>query len=123
MQTQTLQVGAESFKVSVHEAATISFRGGSGWSSRGRHATLLGALAESGCTVVAPHFERLASPVPSEADLTLRARRLSLALDAFVQPGTTAVGVSGQKFTRLPPATIFHLDTFLISLPPLLTPL
>lgn len=96
MQTQTLQDGAESFRVSVHEAARISpvvlFAVGAGGQPE-RHATLLNALAESGCTVVAPHFERLASPVPSEADLALRARRLSLALDAFVQPGTTATGV------------------------------
>lgn len=96
MQTQTLQDGAESFKVSVHEAEKISpvvlFAVGAGGQPE-RHATLLDVLTESGCTVVAPHFERLASPVPSEADLTLRARRLSLALDAFVQPGTTAAGV------------------------------
>ena len=96
MQTQTLQDGSESFEVSVHEAARISpvvlFAVGAGGKPE-RHATLLDALAKSGCTVVAPHFERLASPVPSEVDLTLRARRLSLALDAFVQPGTTAVGV------------------------------
>jgi hypothetical protein len=96
MQTQTLQDGSESFEVSVHEAERISpvvlFAVGAGGKPE-RHATLLDALAKSGCTVVAPHFERLASPVPSEADLTLRARRLSLALDAFVQPGTTAAGV------------------------------
>ena len=96
MQTQTLQDGSESFEVSVHEAARISpvvlFAVGAGGKPE-RHATLLDALAKSGCTVVAPHFERLASPVPSEVDLTLRARRLSLALDAFVQPGTTPVGV------------------------------
>ena len=96
MQTQTLQDGSESFEVSVHEAVRISpvvlFAVGAGGKPE-RHATLLDALAKSGCTVVAPHFERLASPVPSEVDLTLRARRLSLALDAFVQPGTTAVGV------------------------------
>lgn len=96
MQRQTLQDGAESFKVSVHEAARISpvvlFAVGAGGQPE-RHTTLLNALAESGCTVVAPHFERLASSVPSEADLTLRARRLSLALDAFVQPGATAAEV------------------------------
>ena len=96
MQTQTLQDGSESFEVSVHEAARISpvvlFAVGAGGKPE-RHATLLDTLAKSGCTVVAPPFERLTSPVPSEADLTLRARRLSLALDAFVQPGTTAVGV------------------------------
>ena len=96
MQTQTLQDGAESFKVSVSEAERVSpvvlFAVGAGGQPE-RHATLLNTLAEAGCTVVAPHFERLASPVPSEADLILRARRLSLALDAFVQSGTTAAGV------------------------------
>lgn len=96
MRTQTLQDGAESFKVSVFEAATNSpvvlFAVGAGGQPE-RHATLLGALAESGCTVIAPHFERLASPIPSEEDLTLWARRLSLALDAFAQPGTTVAGV------------------------------
>lgn len=50
-------------------------------------------MAQAVCTVVAPHFERLASPVPSEAELTLRARRLSHALDAFVQRGATVVDV------------------------------
>ncbi len=96
MQTNKLHDGAESFKVSVHEASRTSsvvlFAVGAGGQPE-RHATLLDTLVESGCTVVSPHFERLASPVPTEEELTLRARRLSLALDAFVQPGTTATGV------------------------------
>jgi predicted dienelactone hydrolase len=96
MQTQALQDGPESFEVSVYEATTFSpvvlFAVGSGGQPE-RHSSLLGSLAKSGFTVVAPHFERLTSPVPSETDLILRARRLSLTLDAFVQPGTTAAGV------------------------------
>jgi alpha-beta hydrolase superfamily lysophospholipase len=96
MLTQTLQDGADSFKVSIHETATNSpvvlFAVGAGGQPE-RYATLLDALATSGCTVVAPHFERLASPVPREEELTLRARRLSLALDAFVQPAARAIGV------------------------------
>jgi hypothetical protein len=96
MRTQTLQDGSESFKVSVREttgsSTVVLFAVGSGGNPE-RHVTLLEALTESGCTVVAPHFQRLASPVPTEAELTLRARRLSLALDEFSQPGTTAVGV------------------------------
>jgi len=96
MRTQTLQDGAESFIVSVYEAAenspVVLFAVGAGGQPE-RHATLLNALAESGCAVVAPHFERLASPIPTEADLTLRARRLSLTLDTFVQSGATAAGV------------------------------
>lgn len=96
MQTKTLQDGVETFEVLVHQTTKISaavlFAVGSGGQPE-RHATLLDSLADSGFMVVAPHFERLASPVPSEAALTLRARRLSLALDAFVQPGATVAGV------------------------------
>jgi hypothetical protein len=59
---QTLQDGAESFIVSVHEAAgdlpVVLFAVGAGGQPE-RYATLLNTLAESGCTVVAPHFERL----------------------------------------------------------------
>lgn len=94
--TQTLQDGSESFEVSVREAHELSpvvlFAVGAGGNPE-RHATLLEALAESGCTVVAPHFQRLTSPVPTEAELTLRARRLCLALSALAQPNSTVVGV------------------------------
>lgn len=95
MQTQKLQDGAESFEVSVFEATSVSqvvlFAVGSG-GDPARHSSLLGSLAKSGFTVVAPHFERLTSPMPNETDLILRARRLSLALDAFAQPGAKVAG-------------------------------
>lgn len=96
MLTQTLQDGADLFEVSVRKAATgspvVLFSVGSGGQPE-RLTTLLNALAESGCTVVAPHFERLASTTPTEEELILRARRLSLALDAFVEPAARAIGV------------------------------
>lgn len=96
MLIQALQDGTESFKVSVYEASENSsvmlFAVGSGGQPE-RHTTLLQALIESGCTAVAPHFERLVWPFPSEVDLKLRARRLSLTLDAFVRPGVKAIGV------------------------------
>ena len=96
MQTKILQDGAESFKVMVHKATinspVVLFAVGAGGQPE-RYATLLDTLVESGCMIVAPHFDRLASSVPREEELTLRARRLSLALDAFVQPGITAAGV------------------------------
>lgn len=96
MQTKVLQDGAGSFDVSVHESTTASsvvlFAVGSGGQPE-RHSSLLSSLAESGFTVVAPHFERLTSQMPSETELTLRASRLSLTLDAFVQPGKTVAGV------------------------------
>lgn len=96
MQTKILQDGSESFDVSVHEATinspVVLFAVGAGGQPE-RYTTLVETLAESGCMIVAPHFERLASPNPREEELTLRTRRLSLALDAFVQPGITAAAV------------------------------
>jgi predicted dienelactone hydrolase len=96
METQSLQDGTEAFEVSIYEAASgspvVLFAVGSGGQPT-RHISLLDSLAKSGFTVVAPHFERLTSPMPSETDLILRARRSSLALDAFVQPGATVAGV------------------------------
>lgn len=97
MQTHVLKDGTESFNVSVHQTAimhspAVLFAVGAGGQPE-RYTTLLQKLVESGCTVIAPHFERLASPFPSESDLTLRARRLSLALNSFLPPGQAAVGV------------------------------
>lgn len=96
MQILTLPDGVEAFSVSIHEAAASApaalFAAGAGGQPE-RYSTLLAALIESGCTVIAPHFERLTSLFPSEAELTLRARRLSLALNSTLRPGQTAVGV------------------------------
>lgn len=94
--TQTLHDGSELFKVSVIEGAmpspVVLFAVGAGGQPE-RYTTLISVLSDAGCTVIAPHFERLTSPVPSETELTLRARRLSLALDAFAPIGTTVMGV------------------------------
>ena len=96
MLTQTLQDDRDSFEVSVRPAAAgspiILFSVGSGGQPE-RHASLLGALAEAGCMVVAPHFERLASTTPTNEELTVRARRLTLALDAFIEPSERVIGV------------------------------
>lgn len=96
MLTQTLQDDRDSFEVSVRRAAAgsrvVLFSVGSGGRPE-RHASLLDALAEAGCTVVAPHFDRLASTTPTNEELTVRARRLTLALDAFTEPSERVVGV------------------------------
>jgi len=96
MLTQTLQDGGSSFEVSERKAApgspVVLFSVGSGGQPQ-RLSTLLDALIESGCTVIAPHFERLASTAPTEEELTLRARRLTLALDAFAEPSARVIGV------------------------------
>jgi len=61
----TLTDGAESFAVTVLEAAapvrTVLFAVGAGGDPK-RHLPLLTSLAERSCTVVAPHFERPLDP-------------------------------------------------------------
>jgi hypothetical protein len=93
---RALNDGAESFEITTIEAADPSrivlFAVGAGGDPR-RHRPLLTSLADHGCTVVAPHFERLVSPIPAESDLLLRARRLRLALDSVMQPGLPVAGV------------------------------
>jgi len=60
----SLTDGAEAFDVTVLEAAgarrMVLFAVGGGGNPE-RHLPLLTSLAEHGCTVVAPHFERLTS--------------------------------------------------------------
>jgi pimeloyl-ACP methyl ester carboxylesterase len=68
------------------------FAAGSGGNPE-RHLPLLASLAEHGCSVVAPHFERLASPQPTEEELLGRARRLRLALDFAARPDLPVTGV------------------------------
>ncbi len=96
MRKLSLTDGSESFDVSVIEAdaavRVVLFAVGGG-GDPDRHLPLMMSLAERGCTVVAPHFERLVSPTPTEADLLLRARRLRLALDSVAQTGASAAGV------------------------------
>lgn len=96
MSTLTLTDGSESFEVTVLESTlnsnVVLFAVGAGGNPE-RHLPLLTALVESGCTVVAPHFERLISPIPTESELLIRAQRLTLALNAIAQPGSTVAGV------------------------------
>ncbi len=91
----TLRDGTGSFNVTALEtdrpSRVVVFAVGGG-GDPGRHLPLLEALAENGCTVVAPHFDRMVTPSPAESDLLLRARRLRLALDS-VPPGLPAAGV------------------------------
>jgi len=64
MLTERLNDGDDQFDVSLHEAAgnspLVIFAVGSGGQPE-RYATLLESFAAAGCTVIAPHFARLAS--------------------------------------------------------------
>lgn len=96
----SLTDGAASFDVTVLAPASPSrvvlFAVGGGGDPE-RHLPLLQALAARGSTVVAPHFERFASPVATDEVLLLRARRLRIALDAVARPGFSVIGV-GHSF-------------------------
>jgi pimeloyl-ACP methyl ester carboxylesterase len=96
MHQRSLQDGEESFEVmlweSKHAVRTVLFAVGAGGNPQ-RHQPLLEALASEHCTVIAPHFERIVSPLPTQASLLLRARRLRLALDAFSIDGVAVAGV------------------------------
>ncbi|KFG69628.1 hypothetical protein JH26_09405 [Microvirga sp. BSC39] len=91
-----LRDGPHSFEVVVLEAAqpsrTALFAAGRGGDPR-RHLPLLQALAQHGCTVVAPHFEPMASPVPREDEMQARTRRLELAVRSFAQEDLPIAGI------------------------------
>jgi pimeloyl-ACP methyl ester carboxylesterase len=96
MAKRSLHDGDGSFDVTVLEASSPSrivvFAVGGG-GDPDRHLPLLSSLVECGCTVVAPHFARLVVPTPTDVELLLRARRLTLSLDSVARPDSIAVGV------------------------------
>jgi pimeloyl-ACP methyl ester carboxylesterase len=70
----------------------VVFAVGSGGNPE-RHLPLLSSLVDCGCTVIAPHFERLVSLTPTSDALLLRARRLRLALDFISDQSLPVAGV------------------------------
>lgn len=93
---RALQDGQASFDVTVLEAArpsrVVLFAVGGGGNPE-RHAPLLEALGARGCSVVAPHFDRLTSPRMTEELFLLRCRRLKLTLESVARTGLPVVGV------------------------------
>jgi pimeloyl-ACP methyl ester carboxylesterase len=71
---------------------TVLFAVGRGGDPR-RHLPFLEALAERGCRVVAPHFDMLASPVPSNEELDERIARLEQALSVHAPDDLPVIGV------------------------------
>ncbi len=96
MRKVALKDDSESFDVTVLEATkpsrVVLFAVGGGGNPE-RHLPLLSRFCEGGCTVIAPHFERLLAPRPTEQELLMRARRLKLALESLAPAGLPAVGV------------------------------
>lgn len=94
--TTRVEDGAETFDVSLLHAerpvCTVLFAVGAGGDPL-RHLPLLQALARRGCTMIAPHFERLGSIIPTKAELDLRIRRLEAAVAACGEAGSPIVGI------------------------------
>jgi len=94
--TSPLSDGSHSFEVLIVKAAQPSriavFAAGRGGNPQ-RHSPLLHALARQGCTVVAPHFDPLTSPVPRGDELQSRARRLESAVCSFAREGLPIAGI------------------------------
>lgn len=97
MQKRALEDEQGQFELTVLEPAApkrlVLFAVGGGGNPERQHAPLLQALAERGCAVVAPHFERLTAS-PSEAELLLRARRLRLAAQHAAELPVVGIGHS-----------------------------
>jgi hypothetical protein len=78
--------GDDTFDVTILRPDTavrcVLFAAGRGGNPR-RHLRLLQTLATDGALVVAPHFEMLASSIPTEVELMRRCRRLALAADKY----------------------------------------
>lgn len=96
MRKLTLHDGGTAFESllldSNPSSRVVLFAVGSGGNPE-RHLPLLESLAKRGNAVVAPIFDRLASPFPTSDDLLLRARRLRLALDEVATTNLPAIGV------------------------------
>jgi pimeloyl-ACP methyl ester carboxylesterase len=94
--TSLLGRGDDAFNVTVLQAdadvGCVLFAAGLG-GNPARHLGLLQTIAAYGFSVVAPHFEMLASSVPTKAELIARIRRLDLAMNEYCSPGLPVSGV------------------------------
>jgi len=94
--TQLIQSNGKEFTVSILEARQPScvgiFAAGRGGSPV-RHLPLLRALAQQGCTIIAPHFEMLISLTPAKEELDARVEMLEIVLRLYSHVHQTMVGI------------------------------
>ena len=95
-ETHSLESDGDAFDVTVLQAAAtarcVLFAAGRGGNPM-RHLGLLQTLAADGALVIAPHFEMLASPIPTKAELMERGRRLTSAMNRYCPPDMAISGV------------------------------
>jgi len=94
--TTTLSDGGVDFKVlklgDGETTHTVLFAAGRGGDPM-RHLALLQVLADKGCTIIAPHFEMMASPFPTEEELTSRAHRLIFSVQSLISGEASVAGI------------------------------
>lgn len=92
----TIKSDGTSFEAALHPSTSpqraVLFAAGSGGNPE-RHLALLNDLANNNCTVIAPYFERIISPIPSAEQLIYRRDLLSTALDFINDLNLPVVGV------------------------------
>ena len=95
--TETLEAGENRFDVTLlapsgRPRRAVLFAAGRG-GHPGRYLGLLKALAMEGSLVIAPHFDMIASPMPSAADLDVRHNSLIAALNLHAPTDLPLCGV------------------------------
>lgn len=75
-----------------HPFCVMLFAAGRG-GNPSRHAALLEHMAGLGCTIIAPHFDFLTTPIPSAAELDRRLQRLEAATDFIAKPVLPLIGL------------------------------
>lgn len=88
-QTGTFEVSLAKTKQPGYVAVMSSGRGG----NPSRHIQLITRIAQSGCLVIAPHFDMLSAGVPTAKELNERICHLEQALDRFSPSNLEVVGV------------------------------
>jgi pimeloyl-ACP methyl ester carboxylesterase len=96
MTTRSIKIDGDIFDVTVLQPASavrcVLFAAGRGGNPT-RHLALMQTLAAHGASVIAPHFEMLASLVPAKAELMKRSQRLAAAMNSYCSPDLPISGV------------------------------
>ncbi|QXV66878.1 alpha/beta hydrolase [Mucilaginibacter sp. 21P] len=92
--TVQLQHQGVKFSITVLEAtkpkSLVVFAAGRG-GSPARHLPLLGAIADQGCTVIAPHFDLIPGHTPTKEQLDSRIRKLEIVLTKYLTPAAIPI--------------------------------
>jgi hypothetical protein len=94
--TQSIQSYGRRFSVTMLEASKplcvgvfATGRGG----NPDRHLPLLRVIAQQGCTIIAPHFQMMASLTPTKEEMNARVEQLEIILSLYSHLHQTLIGI------------------------------